>query len=321
MRPLRKIALGIAAALVAAAPLAAQVQSYKDIKTPPLHQINIPMPKRIQLANGMVIFLMEDHELPLIRGSASIRGGERDVPADKAGLASIYGQAWRTGGTETKTGDQLDDLLEARAARVETSADDDSSSVSINVLKNDFDTVFPIFVDVLQHPAFRQDKIDLAKTRLNTQISRRNDEPSAIASRELARLGYGASSVYARQAEYATVASITRDDLLAFHKRFVHPNNIIFGLVGDFDSAAMEKKLRAAFESWPKGPQAPRTTPNDIAPAKPGVYFVAKDDVTQTNIGFVAPGIVRNNPDYYDVAVMNEVFGGGFAGRDRKSVV
>jgi zinc protease len=315
MRPLRKIALGIAAALVAAAPLAAQVQSYKDIKTPPLHNIPIPMPKRIQLANGMVIFLMEDHELPLIRGAATIRGGERDAPADKAGLASIYSQSWRTGGTESKTGDQLDDLLEARAARVETSTDDDSSSVTINVLKNDFDTVFPIFLDVLQHPAFRQDKIDLAKTRLNTNISRRNDEPMGIANRELAKLGYGASSVYARQAEYATVASITRDDLLAFHKRFVHPNNIIFGLVGDFDSAAMEKKLRAAFESWPKGPQAPRTAPADIAPAKPGVYFVAKDDVTQTNLGFVAPGIVRNNPDYYAVAVMNEIFGGGFSGR------
>jgi zinc protease len=315
MRPLRKIALGIAAALVAAAPLAAQVQSYKDIKTPPLHKIAIPMPKRIQLANGMVIFLMEDHELPLIRGGATIRGGERDAPADKAGLASIYSQSWRTGGTESKTGDQLDDLLEARAARVETTADDDSSSVTINVLKNDFDTVFPIFLDVLQHPAFRQDKIDLAKTRLNATISRRNDEPMGIATRELAKLGYGANSVYARQPEYATVASITRDDLLAFHNRFVHPNNIILGLVGDFDSAAMEQKLRAAFESWPKGPQTPRTAPADIAPAKPGVYFVAKDDVTQTNLGFVAPGIVRNNPDYYAVAVMNEVFGGGFSGR------
>jgi len=108
---------------------------------------------------------------------------------------------------------------------------------------------------------------------------------------------------------------VTRDDLVAFHNRFVHPNNIIIGLTGDFDSAAMEKKLRAAFESWPKGPQAPRTAPNDIAPAKPGLYFVAKDDVTQTNIGIVGPVIVRNNPDYYAVAVMNEVFGGGFSGR------
>ena len=149
MRPLRNMALAAAAALIAAAPLGAQVQNYKDIKFPPLHKINIEQPKRIQLANGMVIFLLEDHELPLIRGSASIRGGGRDVPAEKTGLGSIYAQSWRQGGTETKTGDQLDDLLEARAARVETSLDEDSSTVSINVLKGDFDTVFPIFVDIL----------------------------------------------------------------------------------------------------------------------------------------------------------------------------
>ena len=315
MRPLRNIALAAATTLLAVAPLGAQVQSYKDIKTPALHQLNVPQPKRIQLANGMVIFLMEDHELPLIRGTARIRGGARDVAADKTGLASIYGSSWRTGGTETKTGDQLDDLLEARAARVETGADDDSSNVRLDVLKGDFDTVFPIFVDLLQHPAFRQDKIDLAKTRMNTDISRRNDEPGGIASREAARLAYGAESAYARQAEYATVTAVTRDDLLAFHKRFVHPNNIIVGLVGDFDAAAMEKKLRAAFESWPKGPQASRTAPADINPAKPGLYFIAKDDVTQSNIAIVGPGIVRNNPDYYAVAVMNEVYGGGFSGR------
>ena len=312
---LRMTIIILAAAVIAAAPLGAQVQSYKDIKTPPLHPLKIEQPKRIQLANGMVIFLLEDHELPLIRGSANIRGGARDVAADKVGLAAIYGNSWRTGGTESKTGDQLDDLLEARAARLETSADDDSTTAGLNLLKGDFDTVFPIFVDLLQHPAFRQEKIDLAKTRLNTEISRRNDEPMAIANREAVRLAYGADSVYGRRAEYATVAAVTRDDLLAFHKRFVHPNNIILGLVGDFDSAAMEKKLRAAFESWPKGPQASRVAPADIHPAKPGVYFIGKDDVTQSNIAIVGPGIVRNNPDYYAVAVMNEIYGGGFSSR------
>lgn len=312
---MKRMTLAIVAAALAVAPLGAQVQNYKDIKTPPLHKISIEMPKRIQLANGMVIFLMEDHELPLIRGGATIHGGSRDVPAAKAGLMSIYAQSWRQGGTETKTGDQLDDLLEARAARVETTADEDSSNVNLNVLKGDFDTVFPIFVDVLQHPAFRQEKIDLAKTRLNTDISRRNDDAAGLAGRELNKLGYGAGSAYARQAEYATVAAVTRDDLVALHQRFVHPNNIILSLVGDFDSAAMEKKLRAAFESWPKGPPVPHAAPNDIAPARPGLYFIAKDDVTQTNIGIVGPGIVRNNPDYYAVAVMNEVYSGGFAGR------
>jgi zinc protease len=315
MKSLRKFTLAAAAALVAITPLGAQVQSYKDIKTPALHPLKIEQPKRIQLANGMVLFLLENHELPLIRGSVTIRGGGRDVPADKEGLATILGESWRTGGTESKTGDQLDDLLEARAARLETSADNDSMSVGLNLLKGDFDFVFPIFVDLLQHPAFRQEKIDLAKTRLNTTISRRNDDPGSIVSRESTRLAYGPESVYARYAEYATVAAVTRDDLLAFHKRFVHPNNIILGLVGDFDSAAMEKKLRAAFESWPKGPQASRVAPSDIHPAKPGVYFIGKDDVTQSNIAIVGPGIVRNNPDYYAVAVMNELYGGGFSSR------
>jgi len=315
MRPLRTQAFtALATLLMFAAPSFAQVKDYRQIKTPALRKLNMPQPKRIQLDNGLVIFLIEDHELPLIQGSAAIRGGEREVPAEKAGLASIYSQAWRTGGTESKTGDELDDLLESRAARVETGGDEDSTSVSMNVLKGDFDTVFPIFLDVLQHPAFRQEKIELAKTQINTVISRRNDEPGGIIGREAAKLGYGADSPYAHQPEYATVNSITRDDLVAFHKRFVHPNNLIVGFVGDFVAAQMEAKLRQAFASWPRGPQAPPPT-QAMTPAKAGLYFIPKTDVTQSNIAMVAPGTVRNNPDYYALAVMNEVVGGGFSGR------
>ena len=125
---------------------------------------------------------------------------------------------------------------------METSTGDDSMTVSLNILKGDFDTVLPIFGELLRSPEFRQDKIDLAKTQANTGISRRNDEPSGILFRESTKLGYGADSPYARQPEYATIASITRDDLLAFHKRFVHPNNIVLGLAGDFNSAEVEKK-------------------------------------------------------------------------------
>ncbi|HSP33563.1 MAG TPA: pitrilysin family protein, partial [Thermoanaerobaculia bacterium] len=301
-------------ALTLAIPAFAQVTSPKEIKTPPLRAINMPQPTRVQLDNGMVILMMEDHELPLIRVVANTRGGERNVPASKAGLAGILGQAWRTGGTQSKTGDELDDFLESRAAILETNGDDDSTAVILNVLKGDFDTTFPIFLDLLRNPAFRQDKIDLAKTQLNTGISRRNDEPGEILGRELTKLGYGPNSPYAMQAEYATVASITRDDLLAFHKQFVHPNNIVLAIGGDFDSATMEKKLREAFASWARGPQVP-PPPMEMAPAKPGVYFVAKSDVTQANIGLVEPGIQRNNPDYFAVAVMNQILSGGFSGR------
>jgi len=306
-----------AATALLSLPALAQVSDYHDIKTPPLHQIQLPQPKRVQLANGMVIFLMEDHELPLIRGGARIRGGSRDVAADKTGLAGILGGSWRTGGTTSKTGDELDDFLEARAARVETGVGDDSSNVTMSVLKGDFDTVFPIFVDVLEHPAFRQDKVDLAKTQTTTSISRRNDDPKGIADREMGKLGYGADSPYARVTEYSTVNSVTRDDLVAFHSKYVHPNNIILSFVGDFDAAAMEKKLRDAFSSWPKGPQAPISAPTGGTPAKAGVYYVAKDDVTQSNIYVVhgGTGVLRNHPDFYATQVMNEILSGGFSGR------
>jgi len=314
MKSLRNAAALGLASLLTAGIAAAQVKDYKEIQTPPLRKFSIPQPKRIQLANGMVIFLQEDHELPLVRGSATIRGGSREVPAGKEGLAAIYSASWRTGGTTSKTGDELDQFLEARAARVEASGDDDSMAVSMDILKGDLDAVFPIWLDVLRNPAFRQDKIDLAKTQASSAISRRNDEPGGILGREANKLGYGADSPYARQTEYATINSITRDDLVAFHKRFLHPNNMIVSFIGDFDSAKLEKKLRDTFGGWPKGPQAP-AAPTAMSPAKPGLYFVAKDDVTQASIAMVHTGIMRNNPDFYATVVMNEIFSGSFAGR------
>jgi zinc protease len=292
----------------------AQVTSVAEIKAPPLRKFQTVQPKRIALQNGMVIFLQEDHELPLIKGRALIRGGDRDVPAAKAGMMGIYSQAWRTGGTASRTGDQLDEFLDARAARVETGGAQDSTVVSLDVLKADFDTVYPIWLEILQKPEFRQDKIDLAKTQANTSISRRNDEPGGIVGREIVKLGYGPDSPYATQAEYATIGSITRDDLLAFHRRTVHPNNMIVSFIGDFDSAKLEKKLRDTFASWPRGPQVAKPA-FTAANTKPGVYFIAKDDVTQANIAMVHPGIERSNPDYYPLVVMNEIFGGGFSGR------
>ncbi len=167
---------------------------------------------------------------------------------------------------------------------------------------------------MLEHPAFREDKIALAQYQLNTEIARRNDDMSQIARRVSTQLAYGPKSPYARFPEYATVAAVTREDLVEWHHKYVHPNNIIFGVVGDFDSKAMEARIRQAFGSWPKGPETPRT---EIAfhPEKPQVYFVPKEDVNQSDIQMVSLGIERNNPDYFAVEVMNYAFGAGFSSR------
>jgi zinc protease len=289
-------------------------QTWKQIPIPKLPEFHPAQPKRIELPNGMVIFLQEDHELPTIDGTARIRGGERSVPASKTGLMDVYGEVWRTGGTKTQTGDQLDDYLEQRAAKVETGGGADSTTVSFSCLKEDFSDVFRVFDEVLRNPEFRADKIEIAQKGEYDGISRRNDDPSQIAGREAARLVYGANNPYARVAEYATVAAVTRQDLVDWHGQHVHPNNIILGIVGDFDSAKMESRLREAFGAWPKG-QAVNDPEIKADPAKPGFYEIDKTDVNQSNIQMVALGITRKNPDYFAMSVFNEAFGGGFSSR------
>src|SRR5690349_18692665 len=186
----------------AAALAAAQAADWQKIAIPPLHTFRPAEPKRIQLPNGMVIFLQEDHELPLIDGVARIRGGSRSEPSAKIGLTDIYGEAWRTGGTKAQTGDQLDDFLELRAAKVESTGNADSTILSWSCLKGDFEDVIKVFNDLLRTPEFREEKIDIARKGEYDAISRRNDEIGGIAGRESVKLAYGAKNPYASDPEY-----------------------------------------------------------------------------------------------------------------------
>jgi zinc protease len=289
-------------------------EPWKKIPIPPLHAFKPELPRRVVLDNGIVLFLEEDHELPLIDGFIRIRGGSRDVPASKTGMISLYGSTWRTSGTATHPGDQMDDILEAKAAKVETSGALDSTSLHWSCLAPDFDQVFGLATDLLLHPAFNQDKLTLAKRRAESGIVRRNDDPGEIASREAFKLIYGATSPYGREPEFATVEAVTLADLSQWHDSTLSGSNMIIGVVGDFNSADMERKLRAAFSSIPRGKifiTAEQTFPGP----RPGVYLVEKHDVNQSNAMLVGLGTERSNPDYYALSVMNEMFSGGFGSR------
>ncbi len=302
-----------AAKASASAPASAQASPWTKIPIPPLHAFKPQQPKRIELANGLVIFLQEDHELPFIDGTIVIRGGSRDEPAAKTGLVSLYGEAWRTSGSAGKSGDVLDAELAEKAASIETGGGSATTSVEWGSLKQDFDTVFDEAVDLLLHPAFKADKLALAQRGLDTVISRRNDQPDSIAGRESNQLVYGKNSPYAREAEYATVAAVTLDDLKAWHDRTVIPNGIIVSVEGDFDSAAMEAKLRKAFEPLARG-TALEQVKADFPGPKPGIYFADKEGIDQSTVEIVGLGTERSNPDFYALSVMNEVFSGGVFG-------
>jgi zinc protease len=269
-------------------------QPWKQIPVPPLHQFKPVEPTRINLPNGVTLFLEEDHELPFISGFIRIRGGSRDVPADKVGLVGLYGETWRTSGTAKASGDVLDDTLAAKAASIETGGGAAATSLTWSSFTTDFDSVFATSLDLLLHPAFQQAKLDLAKRSEISGILRRNDDASSIATREAVQIAYGKDNPYGRQAQIATVSAVT--------------------LIGDFDTATMEQKLRSAFAPIPAGTKLVSTLPPFTEP-KPGIYFASKSDVDQSNIYMVGLGTREDNPDYYALSVMNEVFSGGFGSR------
>jgi zinc protease len=317
MRSASRILLVSAAIAVMAAPVmlrAQQNKPWEEIPVPKLHDFKPQQPKRIELKNGIVVFLQEDHELPFISGSVMIPGGSREeTDAAKTGLVDLYGEAWRTSGTEKMNGDAMDDFLEARAAHIETGADLDSTSVSWDSLKGDSNQVFDLAMELLFHPKFSAEKLGLAQQQAAAGIVRRNDSEGGIAEREAVKLVYGANGPYTRQPELATIGAVDVADLQAWHDRTLK-GKLIVGISGDFDPVAMEAKVRSAFEGLPKVEALPARH-DKFADPKPGVYFINKEDVNQSNIEIVGLGTDRRNPDVPAIAVMNEILGGGFGSR------
>jgi zinc protease len=288
---------------------------WDEIEYPPLNSFEKPELTEFELDNGIRFYLVEDDELPLINLRAIVRTGGVLVPNEKAGLQSIAGTVMRTGGTTSISGDELNEILENRAARMETSIGFTSGSANMNVLKEDFADLLPVFLDLLKNPAFPDDKIDLAKTQMKSSISRRNDSQSTVANREFRRLIYGPESVYGRNTEYETIDNITRDDLIDFHRKSFTGKNLMIGVIGDFKTGEMKTKLENAFGDYPAGEKLDLDFPEVNYTFENTINFVDKRDVNQSYVLLGHIGGLRDNPDYASLQLMNRVLSDGFSGR------
>ncbi|MGQ9525085.1 MAG: M16 family metallopeptidase [Armatimonadota bacterium] len=274
-----------------------------------------PEPHRTVLPNGMVVYLLEDHDLPIVRVTAYVKAGSIYEPSNRLGLASLVGTVLRTGGTESMTGDQFDEALEKIAASIESSIGLEYGTVSLSVLSKDLDEGLRLFADVLVRPAFREDKLELARQQALEAIRRRNDDAVAIARREFARLVYGADSPWSRIPTPDTVRAITRDDVKQFHACFFRPNNTILAVSGDVRRDEMLRKLEALFAGWERRDVALPTVAPVEERFQPGVYHIHKP-VPQAVVVMGHLGIRRMSPERYAVQVMNAVLGSeGFVSR------
>lgn len=282
----------------------------RQMTFPPVEFIP-PEPDRMVLENGMVVYFLEDHELPLINLTATMRTGSWLDPADKIGLASLTGSVMRTGGGGGLSSKQVDEELEQFAGDVSISIGRQSGSASLDVLSKDVKRGLQIFEGLIQTPAFEPARVELAKLQAIESIRRRQDNPGSIVGREFLKLLYGANHPSARESSIESISRITRDDLVAFHRKTIHPNGLILGITGDFDKAAMLALLREVFGDWKKGEVPLLTIPDasESQMAKPVVRFVNKD-TTQTHLRIGHLSIKENNPDYVALAIANDILGG-----------
>jgi len=285
-----------------------------DLQIGPI-DFNPPQAERVVMDNGIVVYLLEDHDLPLFDAVAYFKAGSIYDPPGKLGLAGLTSTVMRTGGTDSMTGDELDEELEFMAGSVEVSAGREAAVATLSVLAKDMERGLEIFSDVLRNPAFAEDKLDLAKKRSIEGIRRRYDTPASTIGAEFPKLVYGEESVWARLPTEDTVSDIAREDLVRFHKRCFMPNNMILGISGDFDRSELMAQLGSLFGDWlTRDLELPAIEPIERS-FVPSVNYIHKE-INQSNIRLGHLGIRRHNPDEFAVKIMNYVLGwGGFTSR------
>ncbi len=293
---------------------AIEAKPYEELVFPPLGDIQIPEYERYELENGLVVYLMEDHDLPLVSGSATFRTGDYLVDAPQAGLAGITGEAMRLGGSERHSPSELNQILEQKAASVETSIGDTSGSAGFSSLSEDLETVFGLFAEVITQPAFDEEQFELIKSRTAGGIARRNDDADDIVSREFSKQIYGEESPYARTVEYANLANISRADAVNFYQRTLTPENTILGIVGDFDPDVMKAQIASTLGAWQSDAVAAVPQPPEGSQQKAGLFFVDQPQLTQSYIHIGHIGGELSSPYHAQMAVLNEVLN-GFGGR------
>jgi zinc protease len=265
--------------------------------------------KRKVLRNGMILYLMESHELPTFEMRAIVRTGSIYEPVEQTGLASLAGTVMRSGGTRSMTPDELNRRLEYIGARLSSWVGSESGGASLSCLSKDTDEALHIFADVLMHPSFNEEQLELEKEKRKEAIRRRNDRPGSILNREFNHLLY-ADHPYGRIQEWEQIKDLTPEDLKRFHQRYFKPNNIILGVAGDFNTKRIIKKIEKVFKSWKKGRLDSPARPKIAKSYRPGVYLIKKE-ITQSNVRMGHLGVKLGNPDEYAIRVMNFILGGG----------
>jgi predicted Zn-dependent peptidase len=300
MEPIKKTIL--TACLLVLTNISLSAQSYK-----------LPDYTTFKLANGLTVYLMEQHDVPVISVSAILPAGAI-YDNDKAGLASLTATALKHG-TKNFTKTKLDEELDFIGANVNTYATKEYAGLSSDFAAKDKVKVLAIIKDLLLNPVFNPAEFNKEKSRLLVMLEQQKESPRSVIGSYFDAFLYG-NHPYGNviSGVNSSVSKLTVEDLKNFYKTNYKPDNSAISIVGDFNTKQMKGELTNLFSTWEKSnkeKENPAAKTISI-PSENRVLLVNKDDAKETTFYIGAPGISRNNPDFVAIEVVNTLFGGRF---------
>lgn len=260
------------------------------------------------MKNGMRYYLLEDHQLPIVRIGVITKTGSIYEPANKLGLAALTGIGLRTGGTRDLSPEGVDRAFDNMAAEAGTSIGAEMGDAGIKVLSKDTGKGLSLFFDLLFEPRFEAKRVELGKIKIIEALKRENDYPDQIVGREFKKLVYGDTSPWARRPTESSVKGLTIEDLKGFHKKYFVPSNMTIYAAGDFkvpEFIALIEKLTAGAPDHPV--EFPAVAPVELK-------FESREKritkpLTQSYIEIGHLGIKRHDPDKYALEIMDTILG------------
>ncbi len=287
--------------------------------TPPaaaqMHMPQLPVPEHFRLANGMQVYLVEQHALPVVTAAVTVLRGSESNPADKAGLAAFTAQVMNEG-TEKRTALQLADDVAQIGATLNTNSTADATSVTGEGLTKNDDKLFNLLADVTMHPAFRDEEVERVRKLRMTALLQQNDNPGTLANRVFLHEVYGTDSPYGylETGTPQSTQSTTREDLVKFYHSGFAPQDSALVVAGDITEEQLRSLAQKYFGGWTgeatasKAPVVESTSPRRIV-------IVDKPNAPQSALRIGQVGLQRTSPDYAPALVMNDILGGLFSSR------
>ena len=262
-------------------------------------EFSFPQPQETQLACGIPVYLFQNRDLPLLCVEIRFRMGRRYQSGGQFAAWNTFHRLWDSGGTAEVSADSLDKRLAELDVTISAGVRSRSGFVRAFMVSEDLRAGLPLWRDILLHPGFEEQRLERARAHQLKSLQSINNNPRWIADTHFDWLLYGPDYPGARTETRASIESVHRDDLVRLHQRFVHPENAIIGISGDFDTDEILNYLDELLVEWPStGSFEPPELASWVPHPQPGVYLLPGDyEQSQVRIGHVVEGLTEVSPE------------------------